>query len=949
MVAEVSAEVFTGAGTDLFERDVELSLLRDGVEQARASTGAVLLIEGPAGIGKTALLDCIRTYAHRGGTRVLTARGGELERGFGFGVVRQLLEGTVTAAKRQERERLLAGAARLAEPLFSDVANADEATDAAFATLHGLYWLLVNLTERAPVLILVDDVHWADEPSLRFLLHLAHRIAGLPATLVLAVRSGAERNRRDLDQLLLEARAPIIRPRPLGESAVAAVIRTRFDVDVSPVMSRACAAATGGNPFLLSELLGEFARKQLPINDIHPESVHTMAPERIAAAVRLRVSGVAPEATALARAVAVLGPQARLNHCARLGRVDPRRARALAETLVDVAVLAPGDPLRFVHPVVRTAVYAELSHAERSDLHADAAKVLADSGIGPAGIAPHLLATSPNGDPEVVDMLCGAARSALAGGAPDTALALLRRALDEPPSAADRPAVLFELGIAEHEVGDASAHGHLREAGETATDAVMRARAFAALAWTSHPDARRQREQLGLYTYSAAEVGDVDRELSLELEAARLGALLLNPDLELRFEDEAERFADIPATTGAECLLRSFVARRALTAGPIAVAGDLAQEAASHPSLVSRGGHPLWRTNVTICLVEAERFDVAEELLTRGIQHAERTGSPQWLARALWLRGLGRHRRGDLRGAEADARTALDLQSLTYSYNKYPQLVPLIDSLADQGRTAEGEELLVTHAMDGDLSPSLFSILPLLARGRLRSAAGEFARARADLEETLRRIETSRGLFPWSTDARIALIPVLIALGDVDAARAAAADALAAATAAQSRRGTGGALRVTGLLEGERGVDTLRRAVETLADSPAVLWRAEALVDLGAALRRHGKSSEARRILRTGMDLAHSCGATPLEERAVDELRAAGGRTRRRAGTGADALTASERRVAELAAAGASNKAIAQSLFVTLRTVEMHLSSAYAKLDIRSRRDLLDALRSGEG
>jgi DNA-binding CsgD family transcriptional regulator len=947
VAAELSAEVFSGGGRRphvLCDREDELASLDDAVAQASAGAGGVLLVEGPAGIGKTALLDQLRQRATERGLSVLTARGGELERGFGFGVVRQLLEGAVAGASAAERERLTAGAARLAEPVFTDVAKG-ETSDVAFATLHGLYWLVVNLTERGPMVLVVDDVHWADEPSLRFLLHLAHRIAGLPVVLVLAVRSGAEKNRRDLDALLLEARPPIVRPRPLGESAVAEMIRARLGQDAGGQLSRACAQATGGNPFLLSELLGEFARKALSVSDIDPATVDTLAPERISAAVLLRVEGLDRDAPALARAVAVLGPRARLSLCAQLADLDPRRARTLAAGLVDQAVLAPGEPLRFVHPIVRTAIYEELSPTEQSDLHAGAARLLVAEGEGLGSVAIHLLATAPNGDRDVVTMLCDASRSALAGGAPDTARALLRRALDEPPDVAERPMVLFELGKAEHEIGDATAPSHLREAAEATTEPVMRARAVEALAWTTHPDARRQREQIALYERSAAEVDQFDRELALELEAARLGALLLNPDLPVRFEDEAERFADMPALTGAECLLRSFVARRALTGGPIAVAGDLAEQAAAHPSLVSQGGHPLWRTNITICLVQAERYEVAEHLLSRAIRHAERKGSPQWLARALWLRGLGRHRRGDLKGAEADARAALDIQSLTYSYNKYPQLVPLIDSLADQGRVDEGEELLAEHGMDGDLSPSLFSILPLLARGRLRAAGGQHASARADLEDALRRIEQSRGMFPWANDARIALVPVLRAIGDEDAALDLAEESFATATAAESRRNVGGALRVRGLLEGgKRGLDLLRQAADTLAESPALVWRAQACVDLGAALRREGRAVEARTVLREGMELAHRCAATPLADHAFDELRAAGGRPRRRAGVGADALTTSERRVAELAARGASNKEIAQSLFVTLRTVEMHLSSVYAKLEIRSRHELGAAL-----
>ena len=370
-------------------------------------------------------------------------------------------------------------------------------------------------------------------------------------------------------------------------------------------MCRACAEATGGNPFLLFELLGEFRRDGRPANEIDPKAVGLLGPERIAAAVLLRVSGLDQEAPALARSVAVLGEQARLNSCAQLAGVDPRKARTLAAGLVDLAVLAPGEPLRFVHPVVRTAIYEDLSAAEQADQHARAARLLADQRADPGAIAVHLLATDPRGDRDVVTMLREAARSALVGGAPDTAAALLRRALDEPPDATDRPLVLFELGTAEHDIGDVAARVHLREAGETATDPSPRARAFTELAWTTHPDARHQRDQLPLYERAAAEVRAHDRELALQLEAARLGALLLNPDLPAKFEDEADRFADLPAQTGAECLLRSFVARNALDGGPIAVAGDLAEQVATHPALVSQGGHPLWRTNITICLVEA--------------------------------------------------------------------------------------------------------------------------------------------------------------------------------------------------------------------------------------------------------------------------------------------------------------------------------------------------------
>ncbi|MCZ0727156.1 helix-turn-helix transcriptional regulator [Mycolicibacterium iranicum] len=930
----------------LLDRDDDLAAIEDALSAAAAGAGSVLVIEGPAGIGKTALLKHLRGRALDLGMAAKSARGGELERGFGFGIVRQLLETAVLGADAAERERLLTGAAQLAGPVFTDVALSQEPSDIAFATLHGLYWLVVNMAERAPLVLIVDDAQWADEPSLRFLLHLAPRLQGLRILVALAARTGAEGVREDLRALILVAGLPALRPRPLGEAAVASLVRANLGAGATDQLCRTCADATGGNPFLLAELLGEFRREGRAVADIDPSEVGQLVPERISHSVLLRVRRLGAEASAVARSAAVLGDWARISLCADLIGLDVATAAGLAGGLADIEVLTHGEPLRFVHPIVRAAVYEDMSIVERADLHARAARLLTRQRCQAGVIATHLLATTPAADQGVVAILREAARTAITGGAPDTAAVLLRRALDEPPSAADRPLVLFEIGNAEYELGDPSATRHLTEAIETADDPLIRAKAVTALAWTNHPDARSQRAQLPFYERVAAEIASNDRELELQLEGARLGALLLNPDLEKKFETEAERFSGLPSLTRAECLIRSFVARRALEGGPVAVAGDLAEEAAAHPALVSEGGHPLWRTNVTICLMEAERYEVAEHILTRAIRHAERMGSPQWLARALWLRGLVRHRRGDLRAAEVDGRAAVDIHGSGAHYTKVPGLVVVIDTLADQGRTAEGEELLLDRGMDAELTPTLFSVLPLLARGRMRAVAGHHQRARDDLTDALRRIERSRGMFPWASDARVALAPVLLALGDQAGARSVAEDGVAAAEIAQSPRRMGGALRVRGLSEGgKKGLESLRQATEILADSPALLWRAEAMVDYGIALRLAGQRTSARPVLRAGLDLAHRCGAAPLADRAAEEMRAAGGRPRRRAAKGADALTAGERRVAELAAEGVSNKEIAQSLFVTLRTVEMHLSNTYSKLGIRSRQELAAALR----
>ena len=225
----------------------------------------------------------------------------------------------------------------------------------------------------------------------------------------------------------------------MSDTAVASLVRESLGTDARADLCRACAEATGGNPFLLAELLGELRRDTRTVDRIDPASVRRLAPGRIAAAVLLRVSELDSSAPSLARAVAVLGDQARLLTCCRLADLDPATVRELADGLAELSVLSTGEPLRFVHPIVRTVVYDDIPAGERSRLHARAARLLAEQHTDPRALAPHLLASDPVGDPEVVALLRDAADSALRGGAPDTAVALLRRALAEPPHDRDRP------------------------------------------------------------------------------------------------------------------------------------------------------------------------------------------------------------------------------------------------------------------------------------------------------------------------------------------------------------------------------------------------------------------------------------------------------------------------------------------------------------------------------
>ena len=176
--------------TDLLEREAELKQIGDALRISAAGSGRIVVIEGAPGIGKSSLLDEAAEFAEAERMAVLRARGGVMEREFALGVVIQLLAPCIEPLTERERERVFAGAAGLARPLFEEVPDRAAAEDRLFARFHGLHWLCARLADERPLALLVDDAHWADEHSLRFLAYLEARIEEIPACVILAVRTG---------------------------------------------------------------------------------------------------------------------------------------------------------------------------------------------------------------------------------------------------------------------------------------------------------------------------------------------------------------------------------------------------------------------------------------------------------------------------------------------------------------------------------------------------------------------------------------------------------------------------------------------------------------------------------------------------------------------------------------------------------------------------------------
>ena len=434
------------AAPHLLEREGELAQLGALVDAAREGAGRLVLVEGGAGIGKTRLLAAARGRGAEAGMEVLHARGGELEREFPFGIVRQLFEPTLVGVRKAERRDVLSGAAELAAPLFSGDYLTDRASakaDPAFATLHGLFWLTSNLAARRPLVLAIDDLHWADKPSLRWLAYLVRRLEGLPVLVVACLRPadpGSEES--PLAELLSDPAAFIVRPAPLSEASVALLVRERLSPEADAEFCAACFAATGGNPLLVRELVGALESERVSPTAEQAARVREIGPQGVVRSVRARLSQLPREATSLARAVAILGHDVELHHAAAVAELDREAALEAATVLGRVDILRAELPLGFVHPVVRAAVYSGLRPAERERGHARAAAILAETTAPVEQVASQLLLVSPSADARVVATLRESASRSLAQGAAENSVAYLRRALEEPPRAEERADVL---------------------------------------------------------------------------------------------------------------------------------------------------------------------------------------------------------------------------------------------------------------------------------------------------------------------------------------------------------------------------------------------------------------------------------------------------------------------------------------------------------------------------
>jgi DNA-binding CsgD family transcriptional regulator len=924
----------------LFERERELANLREAVAGAAEGRPGLVAIEGPAGIGKSRLLAEGRRLARDAGARVLYARGGELEQELAFGVVRQLFERELVAPDAPAL-RGAAGAAREVFDATATAAGGDAQDDASFAILHALYWLTINLAADAPLVLAVDDLHWCDEPSLRYLGYLARRLEALSVTLMCTLRPLEGRAQAALlGEVVGDPLAVSLHPGPLSAEATRRLVSERLSDDADREFSTACYTATGGNPLLLGELLKTLHAEGVRPDAEHLSAVADLGPRALSRAVLVRLARLPAVAARVARAAAVLADEAELPLVAEAAGLKQDAAAAAASALVGAEILGDQARVAFMHPLVGAAIYEDIPAHERSLAHERAARLLHDRGHPAGAVAVHLALAPARGEEWVCDTLERAAHGSLRAGSAASAVGYLTRALAEPPPPARHARLLADLGRAEVLTGGPAAVEHLTEALELTDDAGARGSVALALVRTLLYTGRAD-ESLELIARTRAELGPNSTDLSQALEAIELMAPLYGAG-DTASPERLERYRELrpDAGVGAKMLAAAAARQWAYAGGPADACARLALGALEGGELIAADNVFLSVTAVLV-LVLADRAE-AQEGWEALLQDARVRGSLLSKASISLWRGYALYRRGELADAESSLRGALEELTLwsAAAEGRAHHAAFLSAVLRERGDLAGARRSLEAVEDPGDASDAARLWLDALAE--LLIAEERFEEALAVAEDSQRRFEFLA--HPIDTPARSHGAVALYRLGRRDEAIALAAEALELARRWGAPATLGRALRILGTLERGAGLEHLHQAVEITGRSPARLEHAKALAALGAALRAARRTTEARDPLRRALDLADRLGAEGLLEHSRHELHAAGGRPRTKALTGPAALTPSERRVAERAAAGQTNRAIAEALFVTPKTVERHLGNAYRKLGASSRHELADKL-----
>ncbi|MCQ8770978.1 ATP-binding protein [Streptomyces telluris] len=962
-----------GPRAGLLERQAEITGIERKLDDLSDGIGGILAVEGAAGTGKSSLLHLLQAKAVDRKFLVLHARGNEFEASFALGAVAQLVESA-------DDDTPPAGphGSRIAHLLHGKLP--DEAHAAGWhPLLYELHRILLDLAGDRRLVIVIDDAQWADLPSLRFLSYLAARVAGSHMVLAVAVEPCGPGPAADLlGAVVTSFESTVLRPAPLSLHALEQVCAETLGGPDPAALAETLFEATHGNPMLVRAVLDEAATgpgspdgpgsPTEPGHHADPTSLASPPSPAIPAGTSLdRLSEHAPRSLVrwvvrklrslpdpsfeLAQTVALLGRVTDPRIVEDIACLSPAGAEKALAALIDAEILVDGPVLRFAQPLIRMAVQHSTPLLTRGRLHARAARALAAVGAPPEQVAGHLLKAPPQGDRRAVRSLLDAAASATGRCEPD-AVRYLRRALREPPAGHDLPAVLSRLGAAELSVDHEEAAVHLREALEHTTDPDARSAVARDLAWALALGSRFE-EAVTVLADTIVELDEADAVAHLD-DALSCIARLSPGARDLRRHhltgirrhlDRIRERATGPSTDGfvGDALLDLL--RNGTDAAQVA---DLAADTLRRAEPAAEHGVG-WGAALTAAwsLVVCDRLPEARRA-ARALGDASRRRGVNLFHLDQCLQAYVELQLGQVSAAAQLAAGALEAGEPEGSPSAVQPVAvaALVEALIEQGDLEPaGAALSARELLDaeGDTFAHLFL---LRARGRLRLELGHPGEGLADLLKG-RRLDAELGLAAEAVGAWAPVITALHASGRAEDARALGEEELARAHAFGAARPLAVVLRTLApVVPADRGLRLLEEAVDVLDGSSALLERAHTLYTYGSVLLRAGKTSAAREQLHLAAELAGDCEAYAVHRRACEELRSldAPPRGPGRRKRSPSALTPAERRVADLAARGLSNRDIAQALFVTVKTVEWHLTQAYRKLRVTSRENLPRAL-----
>ncbi|MFJ5105230.1 AAA family ATPase [Streptomyces sp. NPDC088554] len=934
----------------LVDRAFELRILDGVLHAADAGSGTSAVISGPIGIGRSVLLDTLAERSSPTAFRVLRAAGSPMEEDHAFGVVRQLFDLAVDEAAPATLDAWWAGVRADTEPLFAEGSPLLDTvrlpSHRLRAVLHGLTTMTDRMSVDRPTLLVVDDLHWADEASLTWLNYLAKRVSGTRVAIVATVQDGSAAAERQPVREFGSGADCVVQPGALSVAGVRALVAERFGEPGADAFVLTCREATGGNPLFVTAVLAELAeRGHRPTAEQTP-AVARSRPAALRERLPRYLACLGPEQLQLARAAALLHDTADSELTRSVAGLDARVCGEAERVLRRLGLLTYNASYRFVHPAVRESVAESMTAAEEEELRIRAARLLHTESRQVERAAEQLTAVASPQGPWAVGVLRQAARTALSTGRPETAAVYLRRALlDASADGEDRGILLADLGTAEREFDPSASVRHLTQAVPLLASPGERAAVAARLSPMAISSGLPQLSELIRRT--AADLGPTDglpkpqREVGLRLEA-RCRYLELSEPAGLAAN--AERLQALGPGLSLDTAAEREVAAVLLYAA--VVTGRTTAREATRLSKRILEREPATPDHVysalpfvVFTLVAADAPDRVTPWLE--LAGAQRRGAaapsphPLLLVEEAWvLKASGKPTQ-----AQARAREAIEAGGINQG-RCGPTAVLVMAGLA-----METNDCKLAGHLRQNFTPGSGS--PLSSTPIERFLSGAEAAAKEDLRTAVQQIVSCGRLLERSGWRNSALMPwrciaaeLYWRLGEWDQAHHLIEEAYAPAVAWGAPAALGRVLRLRGTLRGgEEGLALLQESVQVL-ESSADRWElSKSHYALGRQLRSFPDST-AEEHVRYAHRLADQCGIRLPSERAGTGL---GPRVPGRVAATA-VLTATELRVARLAAQGRTNQEIAQDAGVTSRAVEKTLTKVYRKLSIQGRAGLIETL-----